>query len=99
MTIARLFEEEPSQWGLRGDVHLWREMRDRFEPAPLPPDPSTLDRLLIEAFESITGCSVEGDGHCFVERLDHGGMSGGCVSPRWWRETALPLLRSRLRAA
>ena len=98
MTVALLFGETPQQWGLRGDVHLWREMRERFESVPLPPDPSALDGLLAEAFESLTGCSIESDGYCFVKRLDHGGMSGGCVSPPWWRGTALPLLRSRHRA-
>jgi ABC-type molybdenum transport system ATPase subunit/photorepair protein PhrA len=33
----------------------------------------------------------------FVERFSHGGMSSGYVSPQFWAETAIPLLRARYR--
>ncbi|MEM6325794.1 MAG: hypothetical protein AAF791_01615 [Bacteroidota bacterium] len=99
MTIGSLFDERPVPWGLRGDPHLWQEMQYRFESTPLPASLAAFDRLLVEAYESVTGQSVENDTFVYVERFDHGGMSRGMVSPPWWRETAFPLLRSRYREA
>lgn len=99
MTIASLFEDEPWQWGLRGDPYLWREMRAHFEAVPLPAEPDELTRMLTEIFESLTGHSPQSDHPVRVERFCHGGMSSGMVSPPWWMAQGFPLLRSRHPAA
>jgi len=55
--------------------------------------------LVIEkAFEELTGFPLS---HCdavYVEKYSHGGMSSGYVNPKFWRETAVPLLQGRLQA-
>ncbi len=62
------------------------------------PDPSRESELvlLIEAiFQQLTGTSISSSQPIYVEKYAQGGMSSGNVSPQFWRETAMPLLRSR----
>jgi hypothetical protein len=96
--LAALFAEEPLRWGLRGDPHLWREMRARFAAVPMPASAAELEARVAEAFRALTGRSLEEPGPFRVPRLDHGGMSGGGVSPEWWREDAMRILRERYAA-
>ena len=95
-SLAALFQEEPWRWGFRGDPWLWREMRSRFEQVDCPATPDGLAALVEEAFAELTGFPISHPDPVYVERYSHGGMSSGHVAPAWWRETALPLLRSRL---
>ena len=94
-TVAALFQEEPMQWGLRGDPYLWREMRAYFEQTPLPETAVALNALIEAAFASLTGQPISTNSPFFVERFSHGGMSSGYVSPDFWHEKAIPLLHSR----
>ncbi len=94
-TVASLFQEEPVQWGLRGDPYLWREMRSHFERIPLPATADELSILIETAFESLTGHSISASNPFFVERFSHGGMSSGHISPEFWRDKAISLLRDR----
>jgi molybdenum cofactor cytidylyltransferase len=94
-TIAKLFEQEPTKWGLRGDPHLWREMRAHFEQTPLPDSTEELEALIKAAFESLTGYPISHPENFFIKRLDHGGMSGGVVDPKFWREQVMPMMRAR----
>jgi hypothetical protein len=94
-TIGELFLEEPHQWGLRGDPHLWRAMREHFAAAPLPPTAAALSQALEAAFLQLTGHPLSATDRFFVERFAHGGMSSGHISPEFWRDTALPLIKSR----
>ena len=34
--VGELFENEPKQWGLRGDQYLWRELRIKLATVELP---------------------------------------------------------------
>lgn len=94
-TVASLFLEKPSHWGLRGDPYLWQEMHRYFEHTPLPATADELNTLIETAFESLTGHSISTPSHFFVERFNHGGMSGGYISPAFWRDDAMPLLLAR----
>lgn len=92
---SALFDPEPAQWGLRGDPYLWREMRERIGADPRPETAEELVAILQATFQQLTGKPVSHDEHIFVERYSHGGMSSGMVSPAFWRDTAIPLLRQR----
>lgn len=94
-TIAGLFKEEPFRWGLRGDPYLWREMRVQFNETPLPASTRELAALIEEAFTSLTGHPLSETEAFHIERFSHGGMSSGMVSPKFWRESAIPLLQER----
>ncbi len=95
--LADLFAEEPWQWGLRGDPHAWRAMREAFrrEAVPLAGNEDRLRELLAAAFEAVVGRPLSEPGHVFVAAFDTGGMSSGMVSTAWWRETGMPLLLER----
>ncbi len=93
--IADLFQAKPVQWGLRGDPYLWDAMQNHFAQTPLPHSAEQVAQLLAQAFETLTGQPITAEKHFFVEQFAHGGMSGGIVSPQFWRETAVPLLQAR----
>lgn len=93
--ISALLRDEPYRWGLRGDPHLWREMRQRLEAVPCPASADALVAAIEAEFEELTGCSIDHAEPFHVEKYSHGGMSSGYVDPRFWRESAIPLLRQR----
>lgn len=94
-TIGQLFEVEPLQWGLRGDPFLWKEMRAHFLSVSLPSTASELDVRIAQAFELLTGHPITEASEFYVNKYAHGGMSSGMISPEFWRNEALSLLRSR----
>lgn len=95
-TVATLFQDEPQRWGLRGDPYLWREMRRDFEGIECPTTSESLTSLIEGAFEELTGFPISHAAPFYVEKYSHGGMSSGYVDPKFWRETAVPLLQGRL---
>lgn len=94
-TIAMCFERAPKQWGLRGDPHLWNEMRERFAETPIPETWEELIALIETAFEEMTQHPITEKEHFYLERLNHGGMSGGFIAPEYWRGKAVPLIREQ----
>ncbi|GAA4716326.1 O-acetyl-ADP-ribose deacetylase [Phytohabitans rumicis] len=107
-TIGSLFERAPTQFGLRGDPYLWRELRARFADTPLPADWSTLRRLITDTIEQVVGEPLTGHESApwhdntaavYVPAFDPGhGMSAGAVHVPWWVHTGLPILLDRYAA-
>ncbi len=97
-SISTLFSPEPSQWGLRGDPYLWREMATHFQSIPLPGSLPLLSSALEEAFLKLTNHAVSFSGDVHLARHAHGGMSSGEISTEFWRESGIPLLLSRFNA-
>lgn len=90
---SRVFLRFPPFRATRGDVYLWQEMLFHFD------DPKfnrlNLNDFLAETlafYTQSTGSAPFAEEPVYVERLNHGGMSGGAVSGEWWRTVALPLL-------
>lgn len=101
-TIGELFDPRPDRWGLRGDVHLWADMREQFAAVPLPPTREALEAVLLAKFSECTGLAFDHPvDSVFLQKYAHGGMSSGHVHLPWWRDSALPMLleRSGLSAA
>lgn len=94
--FATLFEPEPQQWGLRGDPLLWRAMREELNGAAFPKKVSELEFEMARIFELLTGHSIEEEDIFRVPAFESRGMSSGGISPRFWREEAIPLLTARL---
>lgn len=88
------FEERPQRWGLRGDPNLWDEMASLID-VPTGASLQQIHAHLLGLFAGLTGGSVDADRPIRVDRYDTGGMSGGFVSPQFWREQAIPLLLRR----
>ena len=96
--IGDLFEEEPGQYGLRGDAYLWREMRVHFSEVPLPGTACELDDQLARAFLLLSGHPLSSSESFRVERFAHGGISSGLISPGFWRKRATAIIRERYAA-
>jgi hypothetical protein len=87
---------EPQQWGLRGDPYLWREIRKRFLDYGVSKSLEDFDSELALQFQEMVGVPfTTNQENVFVDRYDKGGMSSGRISPEWWREIGIPLLRER----
>jgi hypothetical protein len=95
MNISEIFEEEPIQWGLRGDPWLWRELRFKFESVPMPETSVALKELIEIEYELCTGHSISYKKNFGIKRFNHGGMSGGGINPDFWIKKGIPLLVSR----
>jgi hypothetical protein len=95
--VSSLFQNAPTQWGFRGDPHLWNEMQARLEDCAYPSTEEAFMILLEETYHQLTGAPLSKSEPIFVERYNHGGMSSGYISPQFWTEKAFPLLRSRYR--
>ena len=94
-SISILFKPLPLQWGLRGDPHLWAALESFFAKTEFPQSEDELETALNEAVFQLIGQHLEKDKHIFVEKFQFGGMSGGMVSTKFWREEAIPLLKKR----
>ena len=96
-TLADAFEEQPHQWGLRGDPHVWAAMRELLAEAPVPEGEDAVRAAYVAAFAAVTRLDLdtETEDMVFRKELDHGGMSGDMVDLRWWRATGIPFLVRR----
>lgn len=92
--LSEAFEKKPQQWGLRGDPHLWADM-SRLCALPAEASLRQIHSHLLGLFVGLTGGSMDAEGSIRVDRYDSGGMSGGHVSPRFWRERGIPMLLRR----
>lgn len=97
MQLSRLFQERPWHWGLRGDPYLWDELAATLGDHAYPETEEALVALLAQTYEQLTGAPLTAPSPVYVERYSHGGMSSGHVSPQFWGEIAVPMLRARYR--
>ena len=99
MTIRDLFRDEPTQWGLRGDPFLWRELAEFIGGRALPASAAEFRTILENAYEGLTGYPITHEKSFKVERFKSHGMSSGSVHPKFWQERGFPLLMERFQAA
>jgi hypothetical protein len=92
MKMAQLFEEKPTQWGLRGDPYLWQELKETLQDVDVPHTVAELKKLLESTYETLTGKPLLEEAYVHIERFSHGGMSSGMISPEFWREKGMPHL-------
>jgi len=93
--LSQLFAKHPRQWGLRGDPWLWRDLEQCVDAAKQPANSDEFVAWLESEFGRLVGVPISHPEIVFAKKYAHGGMSGGCVNPKFWRETLLPLLRQR----
>lgn len=100
-SVGALFDRGVTQWGLRGDVYLWQELRARFADTALLPSWFDLRSQLAAVIEEIIGVPLDDSREAvYVPEFDPGrGMSAGSVSPSWWVKTGIPILLDRYDAA
>ncbi|MBM7648176.1 hypothetical protein JOC78_001118 [Bacillus ectoiniformans] len=96
-SVSIIFQSKPEQWGLRGDPYLWDELEQEFTDISLPCSKMCFIGHFKNHFHKLTNHPFDTDTDSFtMEEYDHGGMSSGQISVRFWRERGLPLLLKRL---
>ncbi len=96
--MDRLFDLTPPRWGLRGDVYVWRAMRERLAGVPVPTDRDERTRLLSDVFAALVGVDLTErweEEAVYRREFAHGGMSSGVVHLPTWRDRLVPLLVAR----
>lgn len=94
--IADLFYPAPNQWGFRGDLFLWLEMRQALCHVEVPERIDDLSMILSTAFTSLTSKVLEDGKQFSVARYFRGGMSEGLISSQFWSEDFIPMMQRRL---
>lgn len=97
--VSDLFDPAPTQWGLRGSLFLWLEMRQALCQVCIPEDKDELANIISAAFQSLTGKSLinrVGGNDFYVERFSRGGGSSGYVASLFWLNEFIPQLQQRL---
>ena len=95
--LSELFNEAPAQWNLRGDPHLWREMKETIDNYEFPGTEEQFSALITKMFQQLTGTSLAQHEPVFIQKYSHGGMSSGYISPQFWAEQMIPFLLRRYR--
>ena len=95
MKVSEIFEDEPIQWGLRGDPFLWRELKEIFREIDMPDTPKELQTLIEIEYENSTEYPISYQKHFGIERFRSHGMSSGGISPEFWISSGIPLLVRR----
>lgn len=61
MKVSKIFNDEPVQWGLRGDPYLWREMAQRLKEIEMPYSAEQLQKLIVQTYEEcLTSITLSG---------------------------------------
>ncbi|WP_413699269.1 hypothetical protein ACLKMH_17465 [Psychromonas sp. KJ10-10] len=94
--VSDLFDPAPEQFGLRGDLFLWMEMRQALCYVPVPENPSDLAGIIKSAFHALTGESLEKREDFCISRFARGGMSSGGIDCSFWIEKFIPMIEQRL---
>lgn len=101
MDIERIFDTSDYEslnlkWGLRGDPYLWEELRNLAVNKEFK-SKSVFESFLDDNFKKLTQAGILSDdkSRVYIEKFNHGGISGGWVSIDTWMSRILPLLKSR----
>lgn len=95
--IGDLFERRPAQYGLRGDTYLWSELETELKETTLPESEFDLEKIILNTIQNLTSYDITERKRYFVEKYNHGGMSGGSLSAQFWLDRGIPLIIGRFR--
>ena len=95
--VSIIFEVEPKRWGFRGDPWFWRYLKELFESYDETISEDELEKIIKDEHQKLTSKELSESSYAYCEKFDHGGMSGGGLSGKFWIETGIPLLKERLR--
>lgn len=94
-TIEVIFENKPLTWGLRGDPHLWDELKETLKGMHMPNTADEMNNILYNQFKILVGeLPVKGK-NIYVSRYPRLGMSGGVVCSDYWIDKGFPILIER----
>jgi len=67
----------------------------RLQTVPRPASLEAVRAIIEGVFAELTGYPLSHPDTVYIERYSYGGMSGGHISPEFWRDVAMPWLLSR----
>ena len=70
--ISVIFEQEPNTWGLRGDPHLWDELKIWLLNHEIPYSSEKFTKLLEKGFEELVGKSISEEGSIYIKNVQLG---------------------------
>ncbi len=76
---------------------LWNRIRELSINEPWPATVTEICPRVFRYFEEIVGQAPTGDEEVFAPQLGTDGISGGVVTPKYWREIAIPHLEQSYR--
>ncbi|BDD01403.1 hypothetical protein [Persicobacter psychrovividus] len=88
--------DEPSQYGLRGDPYLWKDLKARFEYSSVT-NVEQFEEFLIDGFKENTNEIPTKGKSFFVKHFSFGGMSSGSIDSDFWTQKGFPLLVERFK--
>ncbi len=97
MNAGILFERKPPQYGYRGDIYLWKDLFAYFSNILIPENEEDFIDQIHDAIQRTTDHSVIDDKSFHLKKYDHGGMSGGAISSKYWLTNLIPVLIGRYR--
>lgn len=93
--VSDLFDPAPTQWGLRGDIFLWMELRHALCHVSIPARTESLGLIVTSTITALVGEVMNSRSEIFVKRFSSGGMSSGMLSGQFWLEEFIPQLQQR----
>lgn len=93
--VLKYFDPAPIQWGLRGDPHLWEDMKTQIANTPIPNSTAEFEQILHRLVQKLVGEPPQKGKNIYIKKYATGGMSSGMVSSDFWLERAFPLLIQR----
>ena len=93
--ISDLFDPAPDQWGRRGDLFLWMEMRQALCHVEIPQQAEGLEQTISSIFAALSGRDLATSGEFQVKRFGNTSASGVMISSEFWRDRFIPLLQKR----
>ena len=96
MRLSLIFKNKPNRgWGSRGNPYFWNHLCQDAENVPMPISEDELVAWIKDEHLKLTGKELTPESDVYVEKYDHGGMSGGRITGEWWFEIGIPLLIKR----
>lgn len=93
--VSKYFDPEPIQWGLHGDPHLWREMKQKTASTNIPVTANEMEKLLHRLFKELVGEAPQKGKFIYVKKYETVGMSKGMICSDFWLDTGFSLLIQR----
>lgn len=90
--LSIIFNNKPTQWGLRGTPYMWDYLREYCKDIPFDCGEDRIREIVSEQFKLLTGEELTKQSDCYIEQFAKGGMTSGRVDGKFLLEVAIPLL-------
>ena len=95
--LESIFNDGPSQWGLRGDPSFWDYLSRKYGKILINNiTEEELVNIIYQEYESLTGEKLTTEARGYTKSMNTNGMSGSNLSGKWWITEGIPLLCNNL---